>query len=53
MSIASNNTDGTRIMAISDVNNDKFNDIITVNTQGTVVTVYYYNEVAQNYGSSS
>ena len=33
---------GTRILAISDVNNDKLDDLITSNADGTVVTVFYY-----------
>lgn len=33
---------GNRILAISDINNDKLDDLITANTDGTVVTMYYW-----------
>jgi hypothetical protein len=40
-------------MAISDVNNDTINDIVTANTLGTVLTVFYFTKVTQDFGASS
>lgn len=33
---------GNRILAINDVNNDKLDDLITSNSDGSVITVYYW-----------
>jgi hypothetical protein len=35
---------GMRILNISDLNNDKSNDIVTVDSEGKNVTVYYFND---------
>lgn len=53
MNIPSVSATGNRIMAISDVNNDKFNDLMTANTSGSVITVFYYSITTSDYGSSS
>ena len=37
-------TDGMRIMAIADLNNDKLNDLVTVDSSAQTVTVYYYSD---------
>ena len=36
------NNEGMRIMAISDLNNDKWTDIVTVNEKADKVTVWYF-----------
>jgi hypothetical protein len=46
-------TTGTRILAINDVNNDKLDDLITSNADGTVITVFYYNAETQSYSTVS
>jgi hypothetical protein len=46
-------TTGTRILAINDVNNDKLDDLITSNSDGTVITVFYYNAETQSYSTVS
>lgn len=33
---------GNRILAINDLNNDKLDDLITSNADGSVITVFYY-----------
>jgi hypothetical protein len=40
-------------MAISDVNNDTINDIVTANTLGTVLTVFYFTKATSDFGASS
>jgi len=44
--------DGQRIVAIGDVNGDKWLDVVTTNTGGNEVTVNYYDKEAQTYVAS-
>ena len=44
---------GMRIMAIADINNDKLNDLITVDSSAQTVTVYYYDDSNWKYTSTS
>lgn len=48
-----NATAGMRIMAIADLNNDKLNDLITVDSSAQTVTVYYYADDNFKYGNES
>ena len=41
-----------RIMAIADLNNDKFNDLVTINNLGTEFSVHYFEETAQLYANT-
>lgn len=41
--------DGHRIMAIQDMNNDKFVDLITLNEAADTVTVHYFDEYTGKY----
>ena len=43
MNVPTVSATGNRIMAINDVNNDKLDDLITSNTEGNILTVYYFN----------
>lgn len=43
------NFDGMRVMAISDMNNDKYNDLITLSTDSMTVSVYYFNKETLQY----
>ena len=45
--------DGTRIMSIQDMNNDKLNDLITIDTTGTTITVYYFDDSTSMYSAQS
>jgi len=45
-------TDGMRILAIADMNNDKYDDLITLNSAGNVVTVRYFNKETLTYLNS-
>ena len=45
-------TDGMRILAIADMNNDKYDDLITLNSAGNVVTVRYFNKESLTYLTS-
>lgn len=38
-----------RILAIADMNNDKYDDLITLNSAGNVVTVRYFNKETLTY----
>lgn len=40
-------------MAINDVNNDKLDDLITSNTEGNILTVYYFNEENYDYSKTA
>ena len=40
-------------MAMSDINNDKLNDLIVSNEQGTQLTAYYYSQSDKNYSTSA
>lgn len=53
MNISSVSATGNRIMAISDVNNDTINDIVTANTLGTVLTIFYFVKATSDFGASS
>ena len=44
---------GMRIMAVTDINNDKLNDLVTVDNTAQTVTVYYYDDVVQKYTRES
>jgi hypothetical protein len=44
---------GNRILAINDVNNDKYDDLITSNTDGSILTVYYFDPELENYSQTS
>ena len=43
------NTDGRVIMAVADLNNDKSDDLVTVNKEGTTITVYYFDAKTLTY----
>ena len=45
--------EGMRIMAISDLNNDKLNDLVTVNADANQVTAWYFSDAALRYTSPS
>jgi len=45
--------DGTRIMSIQDMNNDKLNDLVTMDTTGATITVYYFDDSNSMYSSES
>merc|ERR1719253_442446 len=45
--------EGMRIMALADLNNDKQNDLITVNESAEKVTAWYFNEEDMSYSSSA
>ena len=38
-----------RIMAIADLNNDKYNDIVTINASGSRFSVHYFEETTLTY----
>lgn len=42
-----------RIMSINDLNNDKTNDLVTVDDTGANVTVYYFDETTSTYSKSA
>lgn len=44
---------GNRILAISDLNSDKNDDLVTSNTEGTVITIYYWDSEDQMYSATS
>ena len=44
---------GMRIMGIADVNNDKLNDLITVDSTAQQVTIYYYNDASFKFDTAS
>ena len=41
-----------RIMAIGDLNNDKYNDIVTTNSDGSIFSVHYFEESNLTYVNS-
>ena len=43
--------DGMRVMAIGDMNNDKMNDLITINDSAQSITVYYFSEASLKFSS--
>jgi len=45
--------DGTTIMSVSDLNNDKLNDLVTIDKAGNTVTVYYFNEDTTKFTETS
>ena len=40
-------------MSISDLNNDKTNDLVVVDATGTTLTAYYYDDTASVFGNSA
>ena len=42
-----------RVVAISDLNNDKNNDLVTVNGSGSTVTAWYFNAEDMSFSTSS
>lgn len=42
-----------RIMAISDLNNDKLNDLVTVNKDADTVTARYFSDISFKYETTS
>lgn len=42
-------TDGIRILAISDINNDKYDDLITLNSANNIVTIRYFDPSSMTY----
>ena len=42
-----------RIMAIADLNNDKLNDLVTVDATAQTVTVFYYDDTVNKYSKES
>ena len=38
-----------RILAIADMNNDKYDDLVTLNSAGNVVTVRYFDQESLTY----
>ena len=40
---------GLRVMSISDLNNDKLNDLVMINSAGDTVTVYYFDDATLKY----
>lgn len=40
-----------RVMAIGDMNNDKMNDLITINDSAQSITVYYFSEASLKFSS--
>jgi hypothetical protein len=42
VNIPSVSATGNQILAINDLNNDKLDDLIMANAQGTVLTIYYF-----------
>ena len=42
MNIPSVSATGNQILVINDLNNDKLDDLIMANAQGTVLTIYYF-----------
>ena len=45
-------SESMRIMAIADLNNDKFNDLVTINNEGTEFSVHYFEENTLTYTNS-
>ena len=45
--------EGMRIMAIGDLNNDKLNDLVTANKDGSKVTAWYFDESSYSYSTSA
>ena len=50
VNIPSVSATGNQIMAINDLNNDKLDDLIMANAEGTVLTVYYFVATTLSYG---
>jgi hypothetical protein len=50
VNIPSVSATGNQIMAINDLNNDKLDDLIMANAEGTVLTVYYFVAITSSYG---
>ena len=44
---------GARIMNISDLNNDKLNDLVVTDAAGEAITVYYFDETTSMYSDSA
>jgi len=44
---------GMRMMAIADLNNDKYNDLVTINNEGDKVVVYYFDPITLTYGKEA
>ena len=42
-----------RVMSIDDLNNDKTNDLVTVDADGKNISVYYFNDSTDTYSKSS
>ena len=40
------------IMAIADLNNDKFNDLVTIDSDGSTFTVHYFEESTLTYNNA-
>ena len=47
------NAEGLRIMSIGDLNNDKLNDLVMLDSTGTIGTVYYFDDSTSMYSHSS
>ena len=47
------NGEGMRVMAISDLNNDKLNDLVTVNESADKVTAWYYSDEDMSFSTSA
>ena len=47
------NIDGTVIMAVADLNNDKSDDLVTVDLKGTSITVYFFDDKTLTYSLSA
>lgn len=41
-----------RIMAVGDLNNDKYNDIVTTNSDGSIFSVHYFEQSNLTYVNS-
>jgi len=44
---------GMRILNISDLNNDKSNDMVTVDSEGKTVSVFYYDDMTGTFSNTA
>ena len=47
------NGQGLRVMSIADLNNDKLNDLVMIDSTGTKATVYYFDDSSGTYAHNA